>query len=127
MTHTPHMPLVAVPEPETTQIYDGETSWQKPWPRISPLLYKAPFFSFGPFLLAVCIALIVGIAARIFHSTAVPRSTLLKAVSGLHIRMLGQLIVILTVRRSLRGRAAFHWGAVKGLRFTRLSMIADGR
>ncbi|SFT48667.1 hypothetical protein SAMN05444141_101809 [Pseudovibrio denitrificans] len=63
MTHTPHMPLVAVPEPETTQIYDAETSWQKPWPHISPLLYKAPFFSFGPFLFSILIALVVGIGS----------------------------------------------------------------
>lgn len=63
MTHTVHMPLVAVPEPNEQQIFDPETSWQKPWPHISPLLYKAPFFSFGPFLFSVLIALVVGIGS----------------------------------------------------------------
>ncbi len=63
MTQTLNMPGVAVPEDETTQIFDPETSWQKPWPHLSPLLYKRPFFSFGPFLLSITIALALGISS----------------------------------------------------------------
>lgn len=63
MTYIPKMPVSALEETGPDQIYDPETSWQKPWPRISSLLYKAPYFSFGPFVFALAIALIVGVGS----------------------------------------------------------------
>lgn len=63
MTYSPQMPVVAVPVPKDKSVFDPETSWQKPWPHISPLLYKAPLFSFWPFVFSLVIALVVGVGS----------------------------------------------------------------
>lgn len=63
MTSMPKMPSLALLKQPQPTYYDPETSWQKPWPRMSRLLFKAPFISFGPFLLFLMIAVGIGVGS----------------------------------------------------------------
>ncbi|WP_310620746.1 DUF1214 domain-containing protein [Flexibacterium corallicola] len=66
MNYQPKMPRSALENLEAAPIYDPETSWQKPWPRVSSLLYKAPYLTFGPFLLFLTIAIVLGVGSAYF-------------------------------------------------------------
>ncbi|WP_082735819.1 DUF1214 domain-containing protein [Polycladidibacter stylochi] len=54
---------IALPLPSEAHHFDPETEWQKPWPKVSKLLYKTPIITFGPFLLFLIIAVCVGVGS----------------------------------------------------------------
>ncbi|WP_068317181.1 DUF1214 domain-containing protein [Polycladidibacter hongkongensis] len=51
---------------QPTPYYDGENSWQKPWPKVSRLLYRARMLSFGPYLFFLVVSLVVGVGSAYY-------------------------------------------------------------
>ncbi|MDX5595600.1 DUF1214 domain-containing protein [Pseudovibrio sp. SPO723] len=57
------MPSLALLKQPQEPFYDPETSWQKPWPRVSRLLYRTSLFSFGPFVLFLLVTIVFGVGS----------------------------------------------------------------